>query len=360
MPNRKSSATKRQSPKTKTLSDCCTCKDLAVEVELLKQEIDTLKSKVTKNISCQINVETNCQESQTYSENLAAQLSVETIGKESQTDISILVPSFQLPVINTPQPLNIANGLPFKEFDMSQLCEETKFDEKIGQREVKYYGERPYRYGRTTHSANPLPSTGYLSLILKKTGQLFPNLVFNSVLVTRYKNGQCCIPMHADNEREISPDSEIVTISLGATRDIKVEAIHGELKATYSIPHGSVYSMSAKSQKLYKHGVPRDNMCTKSRVSITLRMIKTHETEKTLPSSAELSLATTVPTFLGTHIAEGANHVPPERIVTHNTSNLAANPNNKPVKSVDSLYISSSMFRNLKAYKLSTLSLIHI
>lgn len=355
MPNRKSSVTKNRSSKTKTLSDCCTCKDLAVEVERLKQEIDSLKSKVTKNISCQINVETNSQGSQTSSESLvSAQLPVETIGRESQTDTDILVPRFQLPVVNTSQPIQIVNGLPFKEFDISELCKEIHFDEKIGQREVKYYGEKLYRYGRTTHSANPLPSTGYLSLILQKTREFFPNLSFNSVLVTKYNNGQCCIPMHSDNEREIASHSEIVTISLGATRDIRLEAIHGDFKATYSIPHGSVYSMSAESQRHYRHGVPRDNKCTKPRVSITLRKLQQPDTDKTPHSGTQPIVSDTFPTLFGSLIAEGANSVPLETVVTHDTANSVANPDNKPVKSVDSLYISSSMFRNLKAYKLST------
>jgi alkylated DNA repair dioxygenase AlkB len=265
-----------------------------------------------------------------------------------------------------PVTLYTATGSPFQEFSALELVKQTDFGQKIGNRSVKYFGDYEYRYGKVVHKACKIPNSCYLRTIVNKFSQLYPHIKFNSVLLTKYDNGQSTIPMHSDNEEMIETGSEILTISLGASRDVRFQPKSDKNGFSVSVKagHGSVYSMSHKSQQLYMHGVPRDNTCSGMRVSITFRqLISAREPGMVLQSTrSNDNCVTSTPL-----------HQNSETEKTHtfdsfpdSLTNLAADvstvqpplPTNlKPdttEKLVDTLYISSSMFRNLDASKLST------
>ena len=68
--------------------------------------------------------------------------------------------------------------------------------------------------------------------------------------ITLYEDGKAHIPPHSDNEECIEPESDIITVSIGATRKVTFQNIVGPLKEQqkFEPPHGSVRSMTANSQ----------------------------------------------------------------------------------------------------------------
>lgn len=59
----------------------------------------------------------------------------------------------------------------------------------------------------------------YLQKFYENMERLYPGKQFNFAVVNRYKSSCDSISAHADDEKEIIPNSEIASLSLGATRD---------------------------------------------------------------------------------------------------------------------------------------------
>ena len=151
-----------------------------------------------------------------------------------------------------------------------------------------------------------------------------PDYLFNSALITMYKDGNDYIGFHSDDEPEIIDNSKIVTVSLGETRQIQFrpktnKSTCGE--TSFSLVHGTVYSMSKESQDSYQHSIPKDNSKT-PRISITFRLLSA-----------------------------------PHHSVLTETENLCNHPIKSPTNHKQhTVYISSSMFRELNPAKMSTSS----
>ena len=54
------------------------------------------------------------------------------------------------------------------------------------------------------------------------SGYAFPGCPFNGVLVNWYENGLHYIGPHSDDERQLAPGAPILSLSLGATRTLRV------------------------------------------------------------------------------------------------------------------------------------------
>jgi alkylated DNA repair dioxygenase AlkB len=78
---------------------------------------------------------------------------------------------------------------------------------------------------------------------------------FDQVLVNWYRNGNDYIGAHSDSESQLVPDSEIVSIALGATRKFRLRNRKNETARTIEMPNGTVLVMGGTCQKFYKHEV---------------------------------------------------------------------------------------------------------
>lgn len=138
-------------------------------------------------------------------------------------------------------------------------------------RDVIYFGDYSYRYGKTEHAARSMPKE--LQAIIKSLENLYPEkkVLLNSCLVSRYKSGPNGIPMHQDNEPVIAPWSDIMTLSLGAERRMSFESLHGT-SSSVDLPDNSVLVFSRTSQETWKHGISPDTS-TSVRYSLTFRTI---------------------------------------------------------------------------------------
>lgn len=281
--------------------------------------------------------------------------------------------------------------------DTIKLDSNTKYSHNFSSRNVAYYGVYPYVYSGGCHEPIPFSENPYLEEVLENMRIHFPNLQFNSAMVTKYLNGQQGIPSHSDDEDCISAGSMICTISLGETRTLefrskcKTSLVNSKIR----LAHGDVLFMTRGSQNQFQHSVPKDY--TKNmRVSITLRHItcninpvvsltnvRFHECE--IQASSVLSVGSTSKsnntiinpskddqfpelgvkrTSIGVQTAPSdtssasiptdisSNTVYPVEKPTNNDCHA---PNSEESRST-SIYISSSMFRQLDCCKLSSKS----
>jgi alkylated DNA repair dioxygenase AlkB len=120
--------------------------------------------------------------------------------------------------------------------------------------------------------------------------ELYPGKQFNFAVVNRYKSSCDSISAHADDEEEIIPNSEIASLSLGATRDFIITnnpkipkkdwvalpdgRNQNSLKMT--LKNGDIIVMGGKFQEQFNHHVPKcplpeDRSQNAKRINITLR-----------------------------------------------------------------------------------------
>ena len=260
------------------------------------------------------------------------------------------------------EPALLYPGHPFSNCDLHSLEKTITYTEIFSNRSVEYYGEYPYRYSNTTHDPKPIASNNYLCNIINQLKIMMPNYCFNSALITKFNDGSQYIGYHSDDEDSISPDSDIVTISLGESRILKFKAKHdnGQPEVSTKLVHGDLYSMSKKSQNYFKHSVPSD-YSTNPRISITFRQILP-------PSSTEPEISTNemVVTHTNNSISSVQNrcdlyqppttdgYQPSNQAPFQKASSALSDIESIPEKVVTTLYISSSMFRELDPNKLST------
>ena len=181
------------------------------------------------------------------------------------------------------------DGVPFSNIiNMDLLEADTVYDKVFDNRKVAYYGDVSYQYSGGHHAARPLSENPYLEMASAHVSKFCSEQgidfsAFNSVMITRYDYHDSCIPPHSDDEPSIMPDSMILTVSLGATRQVvfrrKPPGPYSEY--TFEAGNGDAYIMSRQSQDLFDHAVPRMNRDTFTgpRVSITFRALR-HDTDR--------------------------------------------------------------------------------
>ena len=247
------------------------------------------------------------------------------------------------------------------------LCSEIDYSHCLSSRKVKFYGDVPYRYGDTLHEPCPVPKNSYILTIIDQIKLMFPHYSFNSVLINQYDNGSNHIPMHADDEAQIKPDSEILTISLGESRIIRFCPKNSGMGSETSInlQHGDVFIMSAVSQKLFKHGISRE-FGKGMRISLTFRDLIYAHNSSFASTDISLDLSAIETTLASTSGAPNTiQNNAPKSTPLHVQSNThpIPKPINKPTNSyqnepaqsnVETVFISSSMFADLEEAKLSS------
>ena len=175
----------------------------------------------------------------------------------------IVLPCIQLP------------NAPFKNFDFDKLDQDTSFEIKLKNRSLCYYGLDKYSYNGLVHEPKPIPLSGnYICSILDHIKTILPDYAFNSILITKYQNGSDFLGFHSDNESEIVPNSDIVTLSFGESRIIKFKTVSTTDYPSQEVTlnHGDALIMSQQSQNFFQHSILPDDS-DKPRISITLCML---------------------------------------------------------------------------------------
>ena len=126
-----------------------------------------------------------------------------------------------------------------------------------------------YRYSGVERLAQPWPEA-----VRDLARQVSTALQWhtNFVLVNRYRSGQDHLGWHSDDERDLGPAPVVATVSIGAPRTFRMAA---RRKASPNrdvvLENGSLFLMWGRSQRHYRHCVPRRVREAGERISFSFR-----------------------------------------------------------------------------------------
>ena len=120
-----------------------------------------------------------------------------------------------------------------------------------------WYGDpgKSYTYsGITMHPSPWMPTL----LDLKAKAEAVSGVVFNSVLLNLYRDGNDSMGSHSDDEPELGPGPVIGSLSLGGTRRfmLRHRAEKG-LKHQLELTSGSFLLMQGTTQHYWQHHIPK-------------------------------------------------------------------------------------------------------
>jgi len=179
------------------------------------------------------------------------------------------------------------------EFTVHELINELKAAgikfKRRRNRLIVHFGEA-YSYGSEHHPKTEYPNSPIITSIMK---DLDLDQSEWNLLITLYPNGKSYIPPHSDNERCIIKGTDIITLSLGASRTILFNNLIGPLQPqSHILDHGTIFTMTQSSQAQWEHSIPSDPTCTQPRISLTFRRI-TPLTEVPKPRLPPIAQSTT-------------------------------------------------------------------
>lgn len=142
-----------------------------------------------------------------------------------------------------------------------------------------------YRYSGLAQAITPW--TSELSALREQLA-LALGVRFNSLLLNRYRDGADRMGWHADDEPELDPSAPIVSISLGASRDLRFRPRKGDEPAfNLRLDDGDLLVMDPPSQQHWQHALPARARVQTERINLTFRVIQ--------PSTAMQSISTRAP-----------------------------------------------------------------
>ena len=98
---------------------------------------------------------------------------------------------------------------------------------------------------------------------------------FNSVLANRYRSGADAMGWHADDEPELGPEPLIASVSLGATRRFLLRHRHHPARRlSLDLEPGSLLLMAGRTQRYWKHALPRTARPAGERINLTYRHVQ--------------------------------------------------------------------------------------
>ena len=133
-----------------------------------------------------------------------------------------------------------------------------------------WFGEEgcDYRYSGLLISPTPLPKYAKRlrdKIIRELGGQ------YNSLLVNRYRDGREHMGWHSDDEPELAPEADIVSVTIGAKRDFVVRNKVSQAKYIFPLEEGDLLIMHAPMQKMWQHALPKRLKVDDERLNYTFR-----------------------------------------------------------------------------------------
>ena len=139
------------------------------------------------------------------------------------------------------------------------------------QRNVAFFSDTVPHYTYSNKAMLAQPLTENLTNLMNTINTLM-NVDVNGILVNEYENGSNYISQHSDDEKELTANSTVITVSLGAERELRIvhKPTHKQILRIPLKP-GLIYSMQGKFQKEFTHGIPFTKLPVGRRVSFTFR-----------------------------------------------------------------------------------------
>ena len=138
---------------------------------------------------------------------------------------------------------------------------------------VAWYGEEGKSYTYSGKTFEPHPWTDTLLTIKKRVEQV-TEVDFNSVLLNMYRSEKDSVGWHSDDEPELGANPVIASVSFGATRPFQLKHKYLDSnRQTIDLTSGSLLVMRGKTQRFWKHRIPKVKSATSERINLTFRVI---------------------------------------------------------------------------------------
>lgn len=146
--------------------------------------------------------------------------------------------------------------------------------EYITPRLTAWYGDPGTDYSFSGNKSNPIPWTDELLMIKSKVEPL-SDIIFNSVLLNYYRDGNDSVAWHSDKESVLGKNPIIASVSFGQVRsfDIRNKSDHTE-KYSVRLEHGSFLLMKAGLQEAWEHRIAKSTKPMQPRINLTFRVVK--------------------------------------------------------------------------------------
>ena len=140
-------------------------------------------------------------------------------------------------------------------------------------RETAWFGNPGvnYKYSGIEHKAKP-----WFPLLedIRTQVQMASGVIFNSVLVNRYRDENDSVAWHADDEPELGAAPTIGSLSFGASRKFQLREKNKRGKIfNVFLHHGDLLIMPPPTQQHWLHCVPKSRSTTSERINLTFREI---------------------------------------------------------------------------------------
>ena len=142
----------------------------------------------------------------------------------------------------------------------------------ITKRKVAWYGDLGYSYTYSNSTKVALPWTQDL-LELKKVVEDLSGFTYNSCLLNLYHTGDEAMGWHSDDEKSLSKNSCIASLSLGAERKFSFKHKNSGQTVSLELEHGSLLLMKNETQTYWLHRLNKSTKIKQPRVSLTFRTI---------------------------------------------------------------------------------------
>ena len=141
-------------------------------------------------------------------------------------------------------------------------------------RKTAFYGDSSTYYNYSGNKREAKLWTEDL-LFLKRKVESRTKLVFNSVLLNDYANGEVGMGWHSDDERELGSNPAIASLSLGVSRDFLFKHKYNKNfnKVKLTLEDGSLLLMHGRSQHFWSHSLPKRLRISERRINLTFRNI---------------------------------------------------------------------------------------
>lgn len=146
------------------------------------------------------------------------------------------------------------------------------FDRMVPVPRYQLFYLRDYGFSGVVHKAEPFLHDGFKPF-LEFVNSLGMG-TFNGILVNFYENGKHYVGPHRDNERDLIPNSPVVTVSLGQKRIFRLRSYKTkEVVLDLPLEDGTYCVMAGLTNQLYTHEIVKGTE-TGRRISITFRQFR--------------------------------------------------------------------------------------
>jgi alkylated DNA repair dioxygenase AlkB len=140
----------------------------------------------------------------------------------------------------------------------------------ITKRQTAWYADAGYLYTYSGATKKALPWTKEL-LELKQIAEKLTCTTFNSCLLNLYHNGNEGMAWHSDNEKSLTKNAPIVSLSFGAERKFSLKHKRTKLGVSVILENGSLLLMKDATQTHWLHCLPKSKKVNDPRINLTFR-----------------------------------------------------------------------------------------